>query len=280
MMHDAKNRVRIGMVNFINTAPLYEIWKEQVREPAWQVVEDTPARLNRLLAEGAIDLGLVSSHEYAQAPEEYVLLPGLSISATGAVGSVFLFAPGPVEALGGKTVFLSPHSQTSNSLARVILEEFAGVTPCYEIGFGEDAPAGSAVVAIGDRALRLRRQGAFAHVVDLGECWQRHTNLPFVFALWAVRRDFARRAPATLARIHGRLLECVARGRERLGEISARVAPRIPMPEEDCRRYLERIEYGLDAVKLEALERFFGYLVERGEASPRSLPLRFAHVPA
>jgi len=46
------------MVNYINTAPIYEIWKEQVHEADWQVIEAPPAGLNRMLAADKLDMRL------------------------------------------------------------------------------------------------------------------------------------------------------------------------------------------------------------------------------
>ena len=43
---------RIGMVNYINTAPIYEIWKEKNLPLNWQVVEGQPRQLNELLLAG------------------------------------------------------------------------------------------------------------------------------------------------------------------------------------------------------------------------------------
>ena len=84
--------VKIGMVNYINTAPIHEIWKSRNHHPSWQMVEAHPATLNRMLAVGEIDLGFVSSHEYGIRPENYQILDDLSISAHDTVGSVFLFS--------------------------------------------------------------------------------------------------------------------------------------------------------------------------------------------
>jgi chorismate dehydratase len=53
------------------------------------------------------------------------------------------------------------------------------------------------------------------------------------------------------------------------------VAPRIPMHPDECYVYLRAIEYDLGERKQLALERFFEYLIERGEASPQSVPLKF-----
>ena len=59
MLSDSK--VRIGMVNFINTAPLYDIWQRTVNRPEWNVVEAAPSVLNRMLYANELDMGLVSS---------------------------------------------------------------------------------------------------------------------------------------------------------------------------------------------------------------------------
>ena len=80
------------MVNYINTAPIYEEWKKSVNNPDWIITEEPPSTLNYLLAQDRLDLGLVSSYEYAVRPEKYRILRDLSISADGPVGSVFFFS--------------------------------------------------------------------------------------------------------------------------------------------------------------------------------------------
>lgn len=270
-----KDCVRIGMVNFINTAALYEVWKESVRNPAWQVVEAAPADLNRMLASGELDMGLVSSHEYAERPEMYQILPDLSISATGAVGSVFLFSRFAPNELNGKQVCLSAQSKTSNGLIKIILEDFYGVRPVYgRIGSGDGFDGFQAVLAIGDQALRLKYDGSFPYVLDLGDVWQQQTKLPFVFAVWAVNEKFAARRSACLRAIHQELIRCAHEGRARLEQISKRVAPRIPMAEDDCLRYLQGIELDLSPDKITGLEVFYQYLIRRNEAMPNALPVK------
>lgn len=267
------------MVNFINTAPLYEVWRETVRRPEWLVTEAPPAVLNGLLHAGELDLGYVSSQEYALHSEQYRILGDLSISATGPVGSVLLFSQVPWEALDRQPVLLSSQSQTSVSLVKIILEEFYQVRPCYGVGAtgarSEIFPRPAAVLAIGDEALRLaRNRGGYPHVLDLSQVWQERTGLPFVFAVWAVREEFCQRDPDTVCAVHHELLRCIGRGKEELRAISARVAGRIPMDPEQCYHYLRGVEYDLGAEKQEALRRFFGYLIKRGEVPAMALPLK------
>ena len=273
--------VRIGMVNFINTAALYEVWKETVHRPAWQVVEAVPSELNRLLLAGDLDLGYVSSHEYAEHPEHYQLLADLSISSTGMVGSVFLFSELPPERLGGERVCLSLQSKTSNGLIKIILEDFYGVRPDYHLPAEVDNSQGCrAVLAIGDQALRLRQGGQFPCILDLGEVWQRHTGLPFVFAVWAAREEFCRDHGDSLIEIHQELKRCVRQGRDQLAEISRQVAPRVPMSASACLSYLQGIELDLGPDKLRGLTLFYEHLIRRGEVRPQALPLKIRNCPA
>ncbi len=266
---------RIGMVNFINTAPIYEIWKSRTHPADWKVVEAAPSTLNRLLAEGELDLGFVSSYEYCVRPEKYRILSDLSISANGSVGSVTLFSRVKPAMLGEHTVLLSGQSETSSSLVKIILEEFLHVHPEYVVGDvdGENAGKVSAVLAIGDQALRLSASGEFPYKLDLAEVWCQQTDLPFVFAVCAVQEEFCRSHPETVAAIHREFLYCRGEGRNHLESICESVAPRIPMHPDECYVYLRAIEHDLGARKRLALETFFGYLIQRNEASPLSVPL-------
>jgi len=265
------------MVNFINTAPLYEVWRQTVRRADWQVTEAPPAVLNRMLHENKLDLGFVSSQEYALHPDEYRIMSDLSISATGPVGSVFLFSDLPIDSLDNQLILLSSQSQTSVSLVKIILEDFYQLRPRYRSGLitlAQDEEKPVAVLAIGDEALRLAVADRYPHRLDLGEAWQARTGLPFVFAVWAVREEFCRKEPDTVLAIHHELHHCLRQGKKRLREISAMVAGRIPMEQEACYRFLKGIEYDLGSEKQKALKRFFEYLIVRGEVPATALPLK------
>lgn len=266
------------MVNFINTAPLYEVWRRTVNRPDWQVTEEAPSALNRMLNEGSLDLGFISSHEYALHPQNYRILDNISISATGAVGSVFLFIRKKPRELDGARILLSTQSQTSVYLVRIILEEFYGIEPEYIDGAISERAGNladyDAVLAIGDDALRLNSGDEFPVKLDLGLDWYERTGLPFVFAVWGVREDFCRTSSATVTEIHSELLRCIREGKRDLRTISSLVAPRIPMPVEDCFRYLQGIEYDLGEAKKAGLKLFCEYLAKRGEGSGGALPLK------
>lgn len=276
MDQEQEATVRIGMVHYINTAPIHTIWKERHYPAQWQMIDDHPAALNSKLAAGEIDLGFVSSHEYGIRPERYRILGDLSISANGPVGSVFLFSRIKPEKLSGEKVLLSAQSKTSVCLVRIVLEKFLAVNPVYFCAEVADARRLEAqgILAIGDDALRLKLEGSYQYCLDLGEEWQQQTGLPFVFAVCAVREEFCRQQPDLVARVHRELLSCRDEGLRELGRICAAVAQRIPMEVSGCLSYLRAIHYDLDGQKQQALETFYRYLFDFGEASAAALPLK------
>ena len=270
-------KVRIGMVNFINTAPLYDVWLRTVNRPDWSVVEAEPSVLNRMLYAEQLDMGLVSSQEYAAHPENYLLLDDISISASGPVGSVFLFSKFEPEQLTDRLVLLSGQSQTSAVLVKIILENFYNVIPWYEVGSVLDAHHNSevsAVLAIGDEALLLAQNKIYPHKIDLGKIWHQKTSLPFVFAVWAMREEFCRSNPGIVREIQRELLRCRQVGQMELQNISKRVGPRVTMDADACYTYLSGIEHDLGPDKKKGLIHFIKYLIDRGEGSPEALPLK------
>ena len=268
---------KIGMVNYLNTAPIHEKWKETVHRSDWQLVEAPPAVLNNKLAEGQLDLGFVSSFEYGRHPENYRILSGLSISANGKVGSVFLFSHVPIDQLDGESILLSSQSKTSVGLVKIILEEFNGVQPDYSTGNVMDVADDEykALMAIGDDALKIVEKSRFLYQYDLGDIWKRETGLPFVFAICAVRDEYCQLQPEMLSEIHQELLRCCKEGKESLADICQIAAERIPMAKDRCQKYLQAIEYDLGAQKRQALEKYFEYLIKRGDIEKSALPLEF-----
>ncbi len=273
---DSQKLARVGMVKYVNMAPIYEVWKRTIREEGWELVEAPPSALNRMLAAGEIDLGFVSAYEYCVRPKSYQILADLSISANGPVGSVFLFSRIPAAELTGRTVLLSSQSETSVCLVKIILEEFFRVRPDYSSGeiFQGDNISHTAILAIGDEALRLADDSRFPCRLDLGEIWKRHTGLPFVFSVCAVREDFCAQDPGLVAKIHQEILRCRDEGRRGLPAICELAAPRVPMTVQKCYEYLTGIEYDLSEKKIQGVTRFFQYLIDRGVAAPDALPLK------
>ena len=271
-----KITARIGVVDYINTAPIHETWKQSVVREEWEIVEAAPTRLNRKLANGELDLGFISSFEYGAHPEKYKILSGLSISANGPVGSVFLFSHVPLDQLDRAPVLLTSQSETSVGLVKIIFEEFNSVTPSYTFGdvTGEVGDEFKAVLAIGDDALRLVAESTYLYQFDLGDIWKRETGLPFVFAVCAVREEFCIEHQEVLDEIHREFIRCRDEGKTALKEVCEITASRIPMPVSSCYEYLQGIEYDLGDLKQKALTTYFEFLIRRGDIVENCLPLK------
>lgn len=276
MEQSSESIVKIGMVDYLNTAPIIEKWKSSVTRKDWILVEDVPAVLDKKLEEGLIDLSFVSSFAYAKHPEKYKILSGLSVSASGPVASVVLLSHVPIEQLNGADVLLSSQGVSSVELVKIILEEFHNVKPIYhsadtlstkEIDF-------KAVLAIGDDALQLVDSATYLYQFDLGDIWRRKTGLPFVYSVCAVREEFCQGNPEMLAEIHRELLRCREEGAADLENICAIWAKKMVFSKQKCRDYLEAIQYDLSSQKCKALEAFFKILITRGVVSENALPLK------
>ncbi len=258
---------RLGVVNFINTAPLLVPLKEQGPLEGWQIVEDTPSALNAMLKKGEIDMGLISSFAYGLDFKNYFILRDYCISATGTVGSVVLYSRLPIYELSGKTICLTEQSATSINLLYIVLEYFNGLNPNYVVGsYGDfqDRDDLIAYLSIGDEALRIKRMNHNFYSYDLASIWYETTSLPFVFALWAIRKGIGLSGSSELSLLKQRLNKAYRHGAARLDEISALVAGRIPMPQVECLAYLKGIEFDLTRLKIKGLGHFFYLLYQMG----------------
>ena len=186
--------LRIGEIEYANCTPLFHVLREQFPSSAYEFVTGVPAELNRLLLAGEIDVCPSSSIEYAHHPERYRILPQLSISSIGAVASVLLFSKVPVEHLDNKKILLSSESATSVNLLKILLAQRFGCSCFYEVASPVativDSDS-SALLLIGDSALRASYEESELFVYDLGEMWYSWTAKPFVFALWLCRNEVA-----------------------------------------------------------------------------------------
>ncbi len=262
---DEMKPLKIGMVNYINTSHLYIPWKELGPAPSLEMVEGTPSELNRLLARGELDVGLVSSFAYARDFRSYYILPELCISANGPVESVLLFSRIPAEKLDREEISLTPQSATSVNLLYIILEDFLGIRPRYARGEFRHLEEGRSqgYLAIGDEALRLARERPDLKSLDLARVWLEHTGLPFVFALWTLRKESFEKNREAFTLLRERLVQSYKMGINHLERISRQVADRIPMPPDACLRYLRGIELDFSMEKRWGLEEFFRRLYQR-----------------
>ena len=267
-------RLRVGKVSFINTLPIFFPLENGAVRHDFQIIDGTPVELNGLLAAGKLDLGLVSSVEYGRRFEKYLLLPDLSISCKTEVCSVLLLSRLALEELNSQEILLTPKSDTSVALLKLLLSHRFAVQPCYRVAdyhvSGSRWPDGSAaILAIGDDALRLRNNPEVKLALDLGEAWYEWTGHPFVFAVWALRNETLTQRDGEVHRAHATLLQARDYGLQHLDRVSEPFGQCTWFSQEECKHYLKTIEYDLDVDKQAGLMLFFDMLYEMGKLDRR-----------
>jgi chorismate dehydratase len=164
------------------------------------VVLAHPSALAARLREGALDAALVPVFELLRSPGDYRAVEGVAIASRGPVYSVFVAHRRPLETLEG--VLADPASLTSIHLFQVLaagrLKRPPRLVPLDSANAGDPA---FGRLLIGNQALRHRvesESGAAGAVGegeevfwDLGEQWTLWTGLPFVYAMWVLRRGIA-----------------------------------------------------------------------------------------
>lgn len=275
-MSDAlKTQTRVGKIRYTNSLPFYHHLNDM---GGLEFFETVPAALNRALRQGRVDIGPISSLEYMKHHENYLLIPGFSISTRDFSGSVILFSHKKIEELNGATIALSKESLSSVTLLQILLK----FKYKYENKF-ESVPSDPekmlagypAALVIGDDALFYRPK-EFAYKYDLSELWWNWTEKPFCFAVWAVRRQFAEANPEELAVFCRRLRKNIDRN---LMDIESLLKESLGLTFMDEKYskifgYLFNLNYDLNEDIKDGLELFYR-LAHRLRAAPRPLPLEF-----
>jgi chorismate dehydratase len=273
------NLIRVGRIPYINCYPVYGAVDRRIVPLAAELVDGVPTALNKQMADGSLDVSVVSAVEYARDWERYLLLPDLAISCDGAVRSVMLFSRRPAEELGGQQVLVSRSSMTSVHLLELLFENVWHAKPVFVAGDAEasdlrESSGDSSVVArlvIGDAALMLGT-GALAspyeHVYDLGLEWKTWTGLPFVFAVWVAQRTAdTQRALA----VHASLIESRNWGLKHLDVLAQQAHDNTGVPLSACDEYLSGLDYGLSYPHLGGLTEFYRRLTLAGKIAPGRL---------
>lgn len=273
-----KKKVKMGRISYINVSPVYYGLDRDLK-PEWiDMITAPPASLNGKLAKGLIDISPVSSAAYAKNHDQWLLMPDLSISSFGKVMSVILVSRLSIDDLDKKTIFLSEESASSASLVRYIFKtkgiqpEFVSTRVCKPSDLGDSVDA---ALVIGDAGLTEKWEDHFNHVYDLGEVWMEMTGLPFVFAVWAVRKEFALNYPETIKEISNLFSLSKKRGKQNNSDIVCSAVDKTGLPVDLCENYFQRLDCDLGSEHIRGLEYFFEGLVTCG-IIPERIKAEFA----
>ena len=240
------NALRIARVPYLNTDPFF------LKDEGILVLP--PKQLGEAAAHGLIDACPMAVVDYFRLADRFEPLGNFGIAMRGAAQSVLLFSRKPLTQLQGCTVEVTDETSTSGLLLRLLLEQRYHVLPSsYHRVNGREIDAEARLV-IGDQALRMRTEDRrMPFQTDLGAEWWLWQLLPFVFAIWVVRKDAPDGAKRALAESFEAALNANLR---QLQPIIRRRGPSLGMPEAEIERYLKSFRYRLNDDDRQGMQRF------------------------
>jgi chorismate dehydratase len=239
---------------YANALPLVRYIKE-VYPPA-KLIYRIPRSAVEALLEGRAEAALMPVVSYFSHPD-LMMIPGLGVCANGDVTSVLLQCRRPLSEV--RVVQLDPESRTSNLLVQVLLRDRFRIP--HRIEYTRCAEEADAQVCIGDRALRA---APAVETYDLAGEWKKMTGLPFVFAVWAVRRSCS-----CIDEISEIVHRAKDRGCQSLVELAWPCAQRLGLPENRCYEYLaDRLHYDVGPAERDGMSLFRGLAASLAQPGP------------
>ncbi|HEX9828715.1 MAG TPA: aminofutalosine synthase MqnE [Bacteroidota bacterium] len=242
----------IGKIPYLNSVPFYHHFEKR----QFKILPITPRRMGVLSQQGQIDAGLFSLVDFLKQRDHLEML-NTCIATRDQVKSVMLFSNHGWKDLEGKTIGITDETATSVQLLRVLLEKKYNVKATLQRmhsgvnNFSEY----DAILLIGDEALKHNKVGlhGFELTYDLATEWYTWQQLPFVFAVWAVKKSMPEEQKFELKSIINTSLE---KGMNDLTSISSLPAQLLGLRVEEAVEYLEGFNYRLGERELQAIETF------------------------
>ena len=207
----------------------------------YEVTDCVPRELGLRAAAGEITAGPLPLMDYFRLQETFERLGRIGIAVRGRAHSALLFARKPIRQLDGATIAVTQETSTTAVLLRLLLEQRYQLAPAsYQRGHDLSADA---LLLIGDEALCFKRTNTqYPFEIDVGFEWWLWQHLPFVFAVWAVRKDAI---PQEKKHLEAALMRSLASNLGQLEAISQEYSKRLTIPAEELHEYLSSFVYRL-----------------------------------
>lgn len=252
-------RLVIGQISYLNSQPFYPLLLGQHR-----LIPTPPSELGRMASKGEIDAGVLATADFLLNSDRYEPVAELGVANREEVRSILLASKRPIHELDGAIVGVTEETSTSVRLLKLLLEVRHRVHPkAYARGLRTGADA---FLVIGNEALSQRKtpSPAFPHRYDLASEWWAWKELPFVFALWAIRRSLPVNVKEGFREL---LLRSFEVGLSRIDEIAAEFSGEMGSPDE-LASYLRNFHYRLGADEMRGLEEFRRLVLEHDLLKP------------
>ena len=254
----------VARVPYLNSAPFFRGLPLGER---YTITDCVPRELGERAARGELIAGLLPVADYLRLEDRFERLGPFGIAVRGRAHSVFLFSRKPIRQLDGGTIAVTAAPSTTGVLLRLLLEQRYHISPAaydrVRVPTSADAArpapesdgrAGDALVLIGDEALTFReRNREYPFEIDLAFEWWLWQHLPFVFAVWAVRKDAVDEEKRELALA---LTKALARNATQLEMIAEERAASLGLPAKELHAYLASFIYRLSQPEEAGIARF------------------------
>jgi predicted solute-binding protein len=255
MEQQRQQTLRLGVVNFLNTAPLIDGLSTI---QGVELIPKVPSELIGCLERNEVDFALSSSIDYQRSQKQLRILPVGVLSSEGETMTVRLCSKQPFETIS--EVHCDTDSHTSIALLQIILNNKYGIDPkiipCDVRALTTShARWPETVLMIGDKVVTSAKGELFPFQLDLGLAWFEQTGLPFVFATWlgseTIKPSLVQRASMLL----DRQLRC---NKHRMEQVVSTYAPERGWDVEVANTYLtECIQYSFKDKHRHSLELFY-----------------------
>lgn len=190
----AVDPIRIGVVEFLNAAPLID---GLCNLESFQIVSAVPSSLIDLLEAHEVEIAMCSSIDYQRSSKDLVMLPCGIVGSTGRTMTVRLFSTCDIKQI--QTVACDTHSHTSVVLMQILLKRLHGIDAQVKPldvksvdgrWLSDSAAQCDAIMLIGDKVVQNAPPSEkFPVELDLGHAWHELTGVPFCFAIWLAHAD-------------------------------------------------------------------------------------------
>ncbi len=242
----------IGKIPYLNSVPFYSDFEKR----QFKILPVVPRRMGELSTAHLIDAGIFSLMNYFAQREDLELM-NYCIATRDQVKSVMLFSKEGWGDLEGKRIGITDDTATSIRLLQVLLRKKYGVhASLVRMHSGvNDHTEFDAILLIGDEALRCNKFGlaGFELVFDLAKEWYEWQKLPFVFAVWALKRSLGPEKKSELKQLIEAALE---KNESRLDRVGTLHGKQIGLTSSEVREYLEGFNYRLGDRERTAMEVF------------------------
>ncbi|MBI5663683.1 MAG: menaquinone biosynthesis protein [Nitrospirae bacterium] len=285
-------KLKIGRIPYANLFPIFHYLDTHCDNSEYTFIKGVPSKLNKMLRAGELDISPSSSIEFLKNKNRYRILPWHSISSTGQIKSILLFSGVPLNELGGKTIAVSSASDTSVAMLKIILSEFCSLECKFRKtdlrSVRNILSSASAVLHIGDTAMMeagkigASQVGTDSHretgthdpkhtthnselyIYDLGELWYKYTGLPFVYALWVVRKKALAEKTDLIKKLSYDLINAKKYADRKLSLIAEEAPQRTWTSKKELVDYWNIISYDFTDRHLEGLRLFEKYALNKG----------------